>query len=674
MAGQQWPLPEPHKRWLLKSDLRKKALIESGLIKRWLSGPKLDKKPELNKKWLLGPGPLEPLPLGMKCKPWFKDRDKLPSCYFSRQNNKLGKCPTSMDSRRWVFVKEGVDDFRTGCPSTEDVIIRGPREGFLPMIAHRIPRPPPKKFHRQPPKGADLCSKLSLAQQARKAFVENIEASLTQHPLANCPNLEEDLPPDLLLKVLEVLDPDRELEDTWAYCEGAKERKKAPTHPCEEHPEEVNLQPPGALNLEPPQAANLEPPGALNLEPPQAVNLEPPGALNLEPPQAANLEPPGALNLEPPQAANLEPPGALNLEPPQAVNLEPPGALNLEPPQAANLEPPGALNLEPPQAVNLEPPGALNLEPPQAANLEPPGALNLEPPQAANLEPPGALNLEPPQAANLEPPGALNLEPPQAVNLESPWKLKLEPPEEEPEEQAHVETAKESLLSYLFSLFPKEDTNAASTTDIPKDPVFQKARRTIREFCRWIDDKFGDIGIDEESIMKKFEIDFEGPLTHNTVKIKKINQLPSNIRPCKQLDEIKQRKFSLQEDDWERKLRKQQDPYKPKREKIRYGAWYLDPKCWKKLVNDQPFPNPKAVHDREYWTYRRHLEPDVIDELYGPIAFKDFIVSKGYKMPSVIEKMFLRKGWKYESVKTPIHRVMKLLSKPKEDDSGDEEN
>ncbi|XP_023611078.1 putative protein FAM47C [Myotis lucifugus] len=425
MAGQQWPLPEPHKRWLLKTDLRKKALIESGLIKRWLSGPKLDKKPELNKKWLLGPGPLEPLPLGMK------------------------------------------------------------------------------------------------SQQARKPC-RDIEASLTQHPLADCPNLEEDLPPDLLLKVLEVLDPDRELEDTWAYCEGTKERKKAPTHLCEEHPEEVNL--------------------------------------------------------------------------------------------------------------------------------------------------------EPPQAVNLEPPEALNLEPPQAVNLESPWKLKLEPPEEEPEEQAHVETAKESLLSYLFSLFPKEDTNAACTTDIPKVPVFQKARRTIREFCRWINDKFGDIGIDEESIMKKFEIDFEGPLTHNTVKIKKINQLPSTIRPCKQLDEIKQRKFSLQEDDWERKLRKRQDPYKPKREKIRYGAWYLDPKCWKKLVNDQPFPNPKAVHDREYWTYRRHLEPDVIDELYGPIAFKDFIVSKGYKMPGVIEKMFLRKGWKYESVNTPIQRVMKLLSKPEDEDSGDEED
>ncbi|XP_036160103.1 putative protein FAM47D [Myotis myotis] len=437
------------------SDLRKKALIESGLIKRWQSGSKLDKKPEPSKKWLLGPGPLVPLPLGMKCKPWFKDRDRLPSRYLSRQNNKLGKC------LRWVFVKEGVDDFRTGCPSLEDVITHGPQEGILPMIAHRIPRPPPKKIHRQPPKGVDLCSKLSPAQGARKAIVENIEASLNQHPLVNCPNLEEALPPDLLLRVLEVLDLDRKLEDSWAYCEGTKERKKTPTHLCEEHPEEVNL------------------------------------------------------------------------------------------------------------------------------------------------------------------------EPPQAVYLEYPWKLNLEHPEEvnlEPEDQAHVETAKESLQSYLFSLFPEEETNAPCTMDIPKDPVFQKAR-IVREFCRWIDDNFGDIGIDEEDIIK-FEIDLEVPLTHNTVKIKKISQLPLNIRPCKQLDDIQQRKFSLQE----------------------------------------------VVPDKEYWTYGKHLEPDIIDELYGPIAFKDFIVSKGYKMPGVIEKMFMRKGWNYESVKTPIHRVMKLLSKPKEEDSGDEED
>ncbi|XP_059534704.1 putative protein FAM47D [Myotis daubentonii] len=494
MAGRQWPLPEPHEGWLLKSDLRKKALIEAGVIKRWQSGPKLDKKPEPRKKWMPAPRPLEPLPLGVKCKPSFKDRDRFPSRYLSRQNKQLGKCPASMDSQRWVFVEEGLDDFRTGCPSAEDVITRGPREGFPPLIAHRIPRPPPKKIHRKPPKRVDMCPTLLAAQPARKAFVENAEASLTQHSLANCPNLGKDLPLDLLLQVLEVLDSDRVLEDTWAYYEGTEERKKTPTHLCEEHPEEGNL--------------------------------------------------------------------------------------------------------EPPQEVNLEP----------------------------------------------------------AV-------------------KAHLESTKESFQSDLSSLFPEEETKASCMMDIRKLPVYEKQRKaSVIEFCRVMNENFENIVIDKEDIMKKFEINLDVPLTNNTAKIKETSQHPLNIRPCKQLDEIKQRKFSLQEGNWETKLRKPEDPYKPKREKIRYGAWYQDPKCWKKLANDQPLLDPKLVRAKEHWSNGRHLEPDNFDELYGPIAFKDFIVSKGYKMPGVIEKMFMRKGWKYESVTTPIPRVMKLLSKPKEEDSEEEED
>lgn len=32
----------------------------------------------------------------------------------------------------------------------------------------------------------------------------------------------------LLLKVLEVLDPDKKLEDTWAYCQGVRKRAEEP--------------------------------------------------------------------------------------------------------------------------------------------------------------------------------------------------------------------------------------------------------------------------------------------------------------------------------------------------------------------------------------------------------------------------------------------------------------
>ena len=80
---------------------------------------------------------------------------------------------------------------------------------------------------------------------------------------------------------------------------------------------------------------------------------------------------------------------------------------------------------------------------------------------------------------------------------------------------------------------------------------------------------------------------------------------------------------------------------------------------------------PKVLKEQEYGSYGKDLEPDIIDDLYGPIAFKDFIVSKGYRMPGVLEKLFLRKKWTYDSVKTPVDRVMKLLSKVPDDTSDD---
>ena len=179
------------------------------------------------------------------------------------------------------------------------------------------------------------------------------------------------------------------------------------------------------------------------------------------------------------------------------------------------------------------------------------------------------------------------------------------------------------------------------------------------------------MGTDEKFIMKQFEVDYTCTPTHNACKIQKVTQIPVELYYSKGLDDNEKREFALQERDWERKLRKPPDPYKPKLVKIRYGVWYLNPSTWKKLINDKPWTGPKVLKEQEYQHHGRDLEPDILDDLYGPIAFKDFIVSKGYRMPGMIEKLFLRKKWTYDSVKTPVDRVMKLLSKVPGDTSDD---
>ncbi|ELV12917.1 Protein FAM47E [Tupaia chinensis] len=397
---------------------------------------------------------LQPMPLGMQCKPWYKDR--LPSKCFAKHKNKLLKFPTTLDSRQWIFVKEGLDDFRKGCPPCENMITRGAKKAFLPMISQRVPHPPPKKSQRKLPKETAPFSRLSAAQQARRKFVEDIEASLTRQPLALLSDMEEALPPDLLLKVLEVLDPDRKLEDTWAYCEGDRKSPKKSPKFSKQHCKKVLWDLP-----------------------------------------------------------------------------------------------------------------------------------------------------------------------------KTPFSYR-EPHEEEPN---------------------------------LKDPFPKHVPRAVRKLCRWIR-TFGDLGIDEDFIMKQFEISIESKPRYDKYQMKKINHLPWELKYSEGLNETEEVLFSIEEIDWERKLEKPQNPYKPNWVKTRYGAWYLKPKLWKKLRNDEPLIDPKLLEVPD-----ESSEYDILEDLYGTLAFKDFILSKGYRMPGIIEKLFTRKKWNYETVCTPIPRIVKTYTLPEEDDS-----
>lgn len=232
-----------------------------------------------------------------------------------------------MDTQRYTFVREGLDDFRIGCPPADNLIIHGPRDSFLPTIAHRVPqppprktqkkllkgsellsRPPPQKTQKKLPKGAELLSKLSPAQQTQKAFIEEIEANLTQHPLACDPDMKDlaqiwpvtqTLPSDVLLKVLEELDPDKKMEDTWAYSEDMRDREKFPTQLCTKGPDEVNLGPPNQVTPGPPGQVNQGPPDQVTSGPPDQVTSGPPDQVNPGPPEQVNQGTPDQVNQGP---------------------------------------------------------------------------------------------------------------------------------------------------------------------------------------------------------------------------------------------------------------------------------------------------------------------------------------------------------------------------------------
>uniref|UniRef100_A0A8C6Y5T8 Uncharacterized protein n=1 Tax=Naja naja TaxID=35670 RepID=A0A8C6Y5T8_NAJNA len=75
---------------------------------------------------------------------------------------------------------------------------------------------------------------------------------------------------------------------------------------------------------------------------------------------------------------------------------------------------------------------------------------------------------------------------------------------------------------------------------------------------------------------------------------------------------------------------------------MRYGAWYLDPKTWKKQNVNEPLENPK---ESSLKNSRRLLSEELI-QVHGTHAFQEFLVKKGYRIPEVnVQCLPLTQRW-----------------------------
>ncbi|XP_058049402.1 putative protein FAM47C isoform X2 [Ahaetulla prasina] len=72
--------------------------------------------------------------------------------------------------------------------------------------------------------------------------------------------------------------------------------------------------------------------------------------------------------------------------------------------------------------------------------------------------------------------------------------------------------------------------------------------------------------------------------------------------------------------------------------KIRYGAWYLDPKTWKKQNLSEPLENPKESNLRNSRRILSEEDAQLI-QLHGTHSFQEFLVKKGYRIPEFLQQM-----------------------------------
>ncbi|KAI5278886.1 protein FAM47E isoform X2 [Manis pentadactyla] len=364
------------------------------------------------------PGAPSRAPGSLSCRPGHKE--DLPSKGFTKPTPRLA-LPTSLDGQMRVFVRKGLDDFGSGS---------------LPQVCHGAPQPAPKKRQNKLPMEVALPAKLLAARQARRAFLEDVEAQLAPHPLALYPHLEEDTPVELLLKVLEVLDPDKKLEDSWAYCQGIRKRAKEPTQLLKKCSTQVSL----GLSKKTP------------------------------------------------------------------------------------------------------------------------------------------------------------------VSHPGQWLY---------EEKKPIET---HLLH-------------------EGGPYHENVHKVVCDFCNWAT-TFGSSHIDEEFILKQFDIDYQSKPSCDVFHPMRPSQVPLELKKRVELNKLQKLEFS-QKLDSKKKLQKSQNPCKPKYVKMRYGAWYLKTDLWKKQRVDEPLVDPKISCKAQDENCKKQLQgQELLADLHGMAAFKDFILRRGYRMPS----------------------------------------
>lgn len=141
----------------------------------------------------------------IRAQPWYKER--LREKYITKKPNNKEKI---LDAKQWVFIKDGLDDFRDGLPPPHDDLILQPSRGPGPSIKNdtwKFKESVLSPNNRLSLNQRCYSKKLPLAQ-AKRDYIDNIIHDLSQHPLALYSHLEDALPPDLFDDILDILDPE----------------------------------------------------------------------------------------------------------------------------------------------------------------------------------------------------------------------------------------------------------------------------------------------------------------------------------------------------------------------------------------------------------------------------------------------------------------------------------
>ncbi|XP_054060223.1 protein FAM47E [Rissa tridactyla] len=180
------------------------------------------------------------------------------------------------------------------------------------------------------------------------------------------------------------------------------------------------------------------------------------------------------------------------------------------------------------------------------------------------------------------------------------------------------------------------DKEAVLTDSAPLD---ENRKRAIRRYCDWVMSLGGgNSSMDEDTLMSLLNASCEreatGPSPLHAVNFNKVEAEKPKGR------EISPPQLAVRSSHHLSSLPCQvKVPSQPKGEKIRYGAWYLDPTKWRKQKANKPLKAPEATLN-SLGNAKKGSEKEMdVTQLHSTQALKEFLERKGYSKPRFLLKI-----------------------------------
>jgi len=164
-----------------------------------------------------------------------------------------------------------------------------------------------------------------------------------------------------------------------------------------------------------------------------------------------------------------------------------------------------------------------------------------------------------------------------------------------------------------------------------------KIDHVTKEFCDWVKDLGGEgNNIEEESIKGLFASSCEttNPVLSAPVRVVELTNIPPDLRSKKTTI------LSPVIDD----MHTQEKTYVPSWNKIKYGAWYLEPKMWRVRPANELLQDPKETEGKKMSQTRQKSKDldSILSELHGTQSFRQFVSKKdGIRKPEFLELISL---------------------------------